>query len=379
MDNKSLRSNAISNAIDAGAKYGFNQTDAAALLARVDNEFCLRGEENGGLVIDGYEYYADSIEECSQIGGLYDAVNDGKPKQECLDALGNEADQNVESFISGRMYMIVDDWMSDKGFDLRKEENWELQDKALEFLNDQIAIDFDRSYEKEEIRVNIIVGTAGEFTVGSAENKNQRQVQNYIGELVKSQGHSCEELTAAFDEYEKAILIPDFSDANTLYKAQCEKYGKFIASLASEIANSDPFNVDEFAFLAKMSVEDYAKLGDNATEITIPASTICGMYTRHDGSGSLLEVELEKPVTVSCEIVTEKQIENRSHNIGDFYTVDDCYGLIASCWDKGRVTVKEPPCAENAIEDYDRQDAIFESLGVRPERCEGTKNIDFER
>ena len=57
----SLRSKAISDAIDAGEQYGLNQTDAAALLARVDSEFYLRGEENGGLVIDGYNYYDCAI------------------------------------------------------------------------------------------------------------------------------------------------------------------------------------------------------------------------------------------------------------------------------------------------------------------------------
>lgn len=51
--------------------------------------------------------------------------------------------------------------MKDKGFDLTKEENWKLQDKAFEFLNDSIAIDFDRSYEQQMMRVNIIVAMAG--------------------------------------------------------------------------------------------------------------------------------------------------------------------------------------------------------------------------
>ena len=187
---ESLRSKAISDAIDTAGQYGLSPTDAAALLARVDSEFYLSGEENGGLVIDGYNYYDCAIEDANQTEALFEAVHENKPKQECLDALGNEADWNVESYISGRMHAIVDDWMRDKGYDLTKEENWELQDKAFEFLNDTIGIDFDRSYEQQEMRVNVIVATAGDITVGSEDNPNKRTVQSFIKELVEDQGRS---------------------------------------------------------------------------------------------------------------------------------------------------------------------------------------------
>lgn len=128
----SLRSKAISDAIDTAGQYGLSQTDAAALLARVDSEFYLSGEENGGLVIEGYNYYDCAIEDANQTEALFEAVHENKSKQECLDALGNEADWTVESFISGRMHTIVDNWMKDKGFDLTKEENWKLQDSAFD-------------------------------------------------------------------------------------------------------------------------------------------------------------------------------------------------------------------------------------------------------
>lgn len=336
-----LRSKAISDAIDAGKQYDLNQTDAAALLARVDNEFYLRGDENGGLVIDGYNYYDCDIAETNQTQALFDAVHEGKTKQECLDALGNEADWNVESYISGRIHAIVDDWMRDKGYDLTKEENWELQDKAFEFLNDTIGIDFDRSYEQQEMRVNVIVATAGDITVGSEDNPNKRTVQSFIKDLVEDQGHTMDELGKAFDEYSKAALLPAFSDGGALYKEQTEKYGKFIASLASEIANSNQFNVDEFVFLTKLSVEDYARLGDEDATITFPAGTMCGMYNRYDGSGSILEVELEKEITIPRFNIPELQIESRKETFGYHYNVDEVYGLTAQCWEKGKAEVHD--------------------------------------
>lgn len=338
---KQLRSSAINTAIDVGGQYGLNQTDAATLLARVDSEFYLRGEENGGLVIDGYNYYDCDIAETNQTQALFDAVHEGKSKQECLDTLGNEADWNVESYISGRMHAIVDDWMRDKGYELTKEENWELQDKAFDYLNDQIAIDYDRSYEQQEMRVNVIVATAGDITVGSEDNSNKRTVQSFIRDLVEDQGHTMGELNAAFNEYSDTILLPAFSDGDKLYKEQVEKYGKFIASLASEIANSNQFNVDEFVFLTKMSVEDYARLGDEDATITFPAGTMCGMYNRYDGSGSVLEVELEKEITIPRFNIPELQIESRKETFGYHYNVDEVYGLTAQCWEKGKAEVHE--------------------------------------
>lgn len=337
----SLRSKAISDAIDTAGQYGLSQTDAAALLARVDSQFYLSGEENGGLVIEGYNYYDCAIEDANQTEALFEAVHENKSKQECLDALGNEADWTVESFISGRMHTIVDNWMKDKGFDLTKEENWKLQDKAFEFLNDSIAIDFDRSYEQQMMRVNIIVAMAGDITVGSEDNPNRRTVQSFIKELVEDQGHTMDELNAAFDEYSDTILLPAFSDGDKLYKEQVEKYGKFIASLASEIANSNQFNIDEFVFLTKMSVEDYARLGDEDATITFPAGTMCGMYNRYDGSGSVLEVELEKEITIPRFNIPELQIESRKETFGYHYNVDEVYGLTAQCWEKGKAEVHD--------------------------------------
>ena len=108
---------AIADAIDTAGQYGLSQTDAAALLARVDSEFYLSGEENCCLVIEGYNYYDCAIEDANQTEALFEAVHENKSKQECLDALGNEAALTVESFISGRMHTIVDNWMKDKGSD----------------------------------------------------------------------------------------------------------------------------------------------------------------------------------------------------------------------------------------------------------------------
>ena len=328
----SLRSKAISDAIDAGEQYGLSQTDAAALLARVDNEFYLHGDEAGGLAIDGYIYYDCPVEDANQTEALFEAVAQGKPKQECLDALSQEADWHVESFTSSRIHNIVNDWMRDKGYDLTKEENWELQDKAFEFLNDSIAIDFDRSYEQQMMRVNAIVSTAGEITVGSEDNSNKRKVQSFIKTLVEDQGHTMAELNMAFDEYSDAVLLPAFSDGDELHKAQTEKYGKFIASLASEIANSNQFNIDDFVFLTKISVEDYARLGDEDATLTFQPGVMCGMYNPHDGSGSVLEVELEKEITVPRSDIAELQIESRVEKHGFDYCVDEVYGLVGTAW-----------------------------------------------
>lgn len=328
----SLRSKAISDAIDAGEQYGLSQTDAAALLARVDSEFYLHGDDGGGLAIDGYNYFDCAIEDANQTEALYEAVHSGESKQECLDALSKEADWVVESFISGRMHTIVNNWMQDKGYDLTKEENWELQDKAFEFLNDSIAIDFDRSYEQQMMRVNAIVSTAGEITVGSESNSNKRQVQSFIKTIVEDQGHTMEELNKAFDEYSDAVLLPAFSDGDRLYKEQTERYGKFVASLASEIANSNPFNIDDFVFLTKVSVEDYARLGDEDATLTFQPGVMCGMYNSHDGSGSVLEVELEKEITVPRSDIAELQIESRVEKHGYSYCVDEVYGLVGTAW-----------------------------------------------
>lgn len=373
----SLRSKAISDAIDAGEQYGLNQTDAAALLARVDSEFYLRGEENGGLVIDGYNYYDCAIEDANQTEALFEAVAQGKSKQECLDALSQEADWTVESFISGRMHTIVNNWMQGKGYDLTKEENWELQDKAFEFLNDSIAIDFDRSYEQQMMRVNAIVSTTGEITVGSEDNANKRRVQSFIQTLVEDQGHTMAELNKAFDEYSDAVLLPAFSDGDRLFKEQTEKFGKFIASLASEIANSNQFNIDDFVFLSKVSVEDYARLGDEDATLTFQPGVMCGMYNSHDGSGSVLEVELEKEITVPRSDIAELQIESRVEKHGYDYCVDEVYGLVGTAWN-GKSEVHDLDELDKLM--HQEKDAIDVQIMEHSDGYySGTVEVDGER
>lgn len=267
--------------------------------------------------------------------------------------------------------------MQGKGYDLTKEENWELQDKAFEFLNDSIAIDFDRSYEQQMMRVNAIVSTAGEITVGSEDNANKRRVQSFIQTLVEDQGHTMAELNKAFDEYSDAVLLPAFSDGDRLFKEQTEKFGKFIASLASEIANSNQFNIDDFVFLTKVSVEDYARLGDEDATLTFQPGVMCGMYNSHDGSGSVLEVELEKEITVPRSDIAELQIESRVEKHGYDYCVDEVYGLVGTAWN-GKSEVHDLDELDKLM--HQEKDAIDVQIMEHSDGYySGTVEVDGER
>lgn len=339
-DAVTLRKNAIQNAISDAEQYGLTKADAQELLDKVDDEFYLMGEKNGGLVIEGPVYYDCRISDANQVQALVDAVHAGRPQQECLDSLRNEADWTTESFVSSRMQTIVTKWLEQKGVDLTKEENWSKQDAAFEFLNDEVAINFDRSYEQQKMPINVVISQYGELTVGSEDNYNKRQVQPFIRTLVEEQGHSMQELNAAFDEYSGVFLHPAYSEGADLFKAQEQRYGKFIASLACEIANSSPYNIDSYVFLTKLSVTDYAKLGDEDATITFQSGTMSGMFEPVDGSGSLLEVELEKEMTVPMSIVSELQIESSVEKHGYSYNVNEVYGLTAQCWD-GKSEVHE--------------------------------------
>jgi len=55
-----------------------------------------------------------------------------------------------------------------------------------------------------------------------------------------------------------------------------------------------------------------------------------GIYNSWNGSGSLLEIELEKPLTLSSKDIFKIQIEGSRYCYE--YTVDQTYGLIGSCW-----------------------------------------------
>ena len=98
-----------------------------------------------------------------------------------------------------------------------------------------------------------------------------------------------------------------------------EKSNKFMDSLYNELLNG--FNYEAVTFFTKMKVSDYLKLKES-NSFTIPKNIDCGLVGFLNGSGSVLNIELQSDITLKRDQVI---IEVDG---GYNYGIMEIYGLI---------------------------------------------------
>mgnify|MGYP000923393683 CR=1 FL=1 len=127
-----------------------------------------------------------------------------------------------------------------------------------------------------------------------------------------------------------------------LFDKEKAKQSKFLSSMREELDNL----TGGCPFLNVLVGTDALTLGAlvNKDEKTIdmPTNTVVGLYSHVDGSGSILGVELERPLIIPKELIANISIEgaDREHQLG--YTVDDTYGLVKDAWVPGLRVGNEP-------------------------------------
>lgn len=130
--------------------------------------------------------------------------------------------------------------------------------------------------------------------------------------LAKTQGYSAGELLAAIKDEGKSTQ------------------SKFLKSAAIEAINTNS-GMNALTIMVNATLEDMINWHINKSPITI--STECsgkgiGLYDGWSGSGSVLEIELEKPFVIPAEFVAEFNVD-----YGD-YSIEDVYGPSGSCYTK---------------------------------------------
>lgn len=169
-----------------------------------------------------------------------------------------------------------------------------------------------------------------------------------LNRLLEQQGHPLEELRSTFKDYdeffydaENGSIREHFTpDGHSMSLEQrIDEFNKthnsFLTSVCQELENQR-YSMGVLTVLAKVSVEDFIKMQQGA-EVVMPQNATLGIYDPWNGSGSCLEIELEKEFVFSTELVRNMQIEGVKPAYE--YTVDDSFELVGSCW-------KEPVSVE---------------------------------
>lgn len=130
---------------------------------------------------------------------------------------------------------------------------------------------------------------------------------------------------------------------------------KFIESCIQEFENLTS-HMGTVTFLVKMSLFqlfDLLELQNNEYDekgrydprkneksrsyIVLKKETMCGLYDSWNGSGSVLEIELDKDVKLPIKYCVFCVDGCKMHG----YDVDDVYGLVGSCWKETLKEIKE--------------------------------------
>lgn len=249
-------------------------------------------------------------------------------------------------------------------------ENYDMYDASLAVINDLISeinvdldedaeIDYDGWSFKDSLITNYIVEDLNIDKL-CGQSKLYMNIFPYQGENANTEGSELEIALEAlvkryvYPEGSFYYVLPDNNDEleeiinknkllTKLFESQDYEFqdigdeekvknSKFLSSLIQEINNNTLFGSAFLTFLVKSDASEYLDCFRNEDmEIVFKPKEelICGIFNPVNGSGSVLELELEKPFACPTNELFI-QIESRDANYG--YTVNEVCGLCTSAW-----------------------------------------------
>ena len=212
----------------------------------------------------------------------------------------------------------------------------------------------------QEARVNILLGTPEErdsdfssihdmcIGIDEPDAVYGDEKDNALTWLAEQQGYS-------YDSIADAVSCQESCG----FDACLDTFGPFLASASSELANF-PNAMGTIAVLTRIPIADIPKLNAPGYQITVPQGAKVGIFAPWVGGGSMLGIELEKPLAIPTEMVFETQVEGVRC---DAFTVNQVYGLADDAW-------KRPVAIETADRGKDRplDDLVREAKQKAAER-----------
>ena len=190
-----------------------------------------------------------------------------------------------------------------------------IEDAVQDRLFDFVAFALDPNFWlKQTVYVNLMVNTGDEnydFTCNNllddAESSAPIPPQSSLLWLVQQQGYTVNAL-------ERAMRDQTFSDS------------AFLRSVYEECANTTT-SMNALTFFVAIPLAQYLTLLDGSDDLILPAHTACGLWDPWHGAGGILEIVLDRPVTIPRAMVQPACDGYRGH-----YSVADTYGMLRRFW-----------------------------------------------
>lgn len=206
-----------------------------------------------------------------------------------------------------------------------------------------IEMNVDDILRQSKLRINIMFATKKE--------KNQD-----MGSIIRAFGNDYRlpfaNWSVSEEDYDNALTYLIHQQGYTvkemlicLMKDDYDRHDPFIASIFHEIANNSAEAMSELTTLVSLSGNDIIQFFNTLLKgkgyLAFGPDTVLGIFNEWNGSGSVLEIELEKPFVVPVSMIREIQVEgvDPPHT----YTVSNVYGMGGPCWEDDLSYTDIPP------------------------------------
>lgn len=181
-------------------------------------------------------------------------------------------------------------------------------DELLELFDNKVSINLPYDdYFNAEYKCRIVVDTGDanyDFALNPCYNYDGEEIDSNasIVWLAKQQGYTEEDV--------KRALTTD--DVNSL--------DGFLKSILDEVLNTTT-SLNSLVFLCTATLNQLIDQNKNKLPITVSKNATCGLVDFWSGGGSVLGINLQKPVTIPCEYVYEfvPDVDTLKYSVDSIY------------------------------------------------------------
>ncbi len=291
-------------------------------------------DENGVFYEEIYADYRDTLDDCT----LKKICNDDHPRE--------------------KLWELLDEWYRDCEWEyadnvikqvLKDENVAELvenpdADEIRELIRDQFYIRYpEKHFLKEDVLIDLVIDTG---------DLNYDFTSNIIGGHYDASDDSIPEESSLLwlarqQGYKKSELKKALADRGN-------SQSPLLKSIYRETLNCGS-HMNALAFLVKMTLEEYFNLRDAIDKerernksyylsertgrgyLLLSKDTTCGLYDSWNGSGSVLEIKLEKDVRLPFRCIA-----SADHDGCHGYGIREIYGCGSDLWSDNAVKLIRP-------------------------------------
>lgn len=224
----------------------------------------------------------------------------------------------------------------------------EYEEEIRDWLDEHVSWYLpDKVYEQE---VDVVISLD---TGDCSSDFTECNILNFYGNGILTKDSPIRWLAKQQDKLEEveSALAEEIDQGTDFYDGEeYSDYSNFTRSIIQELQNACS-HMNTLIFLVKMPLNEYISLRElvaseerlnnsytygnrkGVKSFTIDKNSMCGLYDIWSGGGSVLEIELEKDVTIPTKAIFDIWIDCRGCKAnGRGYDVYDVYGLDSSAF-----------------------------------------------